>query len=201
MIIEQIRTIILSWLPWLLRIERPGSVRPPSKRSNKSNSPMEKQEIANISNKIKELEQLHASRHLMGQVMDQDDEFIQLNATNRCSAGCHCYPNIDSFHSNVYNMQNRCEEQDISVYNTQLSDSPTEQICPQLSSCVRDLNPIIRELRFITNRMRREDELQEIINEWKYAAIVIDRLCLILFSTFAVISTAVCLLSAPHLIA
>lgn len=60
---------------------------------------------------------------------------------------------------------------------------------------------IMQEMRFITNRYRREDDLSDIIGEWKFAAIVIDRLCLILFSTFAVISTAVCLLSAPHLMA
>lgn len=60
---------------------------------------------------------------------------------------------------------------------------------------------IMQELRFITNRLRREDDLSDIIGEWKFAAIVIDRLCLIVFSTFAIISTAVCLLSAPHLIA
>ena len=60
---------------------------------------------------------------------------------------------------------------------------------------------VMQELRFITNRLRREDDLSDIIGEWKFAAIVIDRLCLIVFSSFAVISTADCLLSAPHLIA
>ena len=60
---------------------------------------------------------------------------------------------------------------------------------------------IMQELRFITNRLRRDDELGDIIGEWKFAAIVIDRLCLIMFSTFAIISLGVCLMSAPHLIA
>ena len=200
--IEQIRTIILTWLPWLLRIDRPGKVKPPSlTRHTKTSkgSPVKRQEISNIQNKIKELEQLHANRNQMSGIMDGEEDFIQLHSTNRCSGGCQCYTNIDSFHNNLYNMQNRLEEPDISAYNTQISDSPTEaQTCPQIN---KDLNPVIRELRFITNRMRREDELNEIINEWKFAAMVIDRLCLILFTTFAVVSTAVCLLSAPHLIA
>lgn len=62
-------------------------------------------------------------------------------------------------------------------------------------------NSIMQELRFIANRYRREDDLADIIGEWKFAAIVIDRLCLIVFSTFAVLSLAICLASAPHLIA
>ncbi|XP_075678307.1 neuronal acetylcholine receptor subunit alpha-7-like isoform X3 [Dermatophagoides pteronyssinus] len=62
-------------------------------------------------------------------------------------------------------------------------------------------NSIMQELRFITNRYRREDDLADIISEWKYAAIVIDRLCLIVFSTFAVLSLVICLASAPHLLA
>ena len=201
------RTVILTWLPWLLRIDRPGEVKPPSIESRaeqtSNSSPVKRTEIANISKKIKELEQLHATGNLMSHVMDGEEDFIQLHATNRCSGGCQCtaYSNIDSFPNNVYNMQNRMEEPDISAYNTQISDSPTEATCPHVNNAMKDLTPIVRELRFITNRMRREDELQEIINEWKFAAMVIDRLCLILFTSFAVISTAVCLLSAPHLIA
>ncbi|XP_075591814.1 neuronal acetylcholine receptor subunit alpha-7 isoform X3 [Dermatophagoides farinae] len=62
-------------------------------------------------------------------------------------------------------------------------------------------NSIMQELRFMTNRYRREDDLADIISEWKYAAIVIDRLCLIVFSTFAVMSLVMCLASAPHLLA
>ncbi|CAG2166034.1 unnamed protein product [Oppiella nova] len=202
---QWIRTIILTWLPWLLRIDRPGKVKPPRGRNAKTSnsSPVKRQEIANISHKMKELEQFHASRQVMSHIMDGEEDFIQLHPTNRCLGGCHqCYSNVDSFHNNLYNMQNRsADEPDISAYNSQMNDSPTDTSCPQVSNCVRELTPIFRELKFITNRMRREDELLEIISEWKFAAMVIDRLCLILFTTFAVISTAVCLFSAPHLIA
>jgi len=134
----------------------------------------------------------------MSNVIDAEEDFIQLHSTNRCTGGCHCYSNINSYH-NLYHIHNNAEDPDMIAYNSRLGDSPTDT-CPNISNSL-NLNPITRELKFITNRMRREDELQEIIGEWKFAAIVIDRLCLILFSTFAVISTAVCLLSAPHLIA
>lgn len=59
---------------------------------------------------------------------------------------------------------------------------------------------LMQELYFLTNRIRREDDLSDIVAEWKFAAIVIDRACLIVFSTFAVLSLAGCLSYAPHLI-
>lgn len=148
---------------------------------------------------MKEFGHIQSPRNLMPNAMDVEEDFIQLHSTNRCAGGCNCYSNTNSYHHNLYNIHSNPEEVDTMPYNPRFSDSPTEP-CPHISNCVKDLNPITRELKFITNRMRREDELQEIIGEWKFAAIVIDRLCLILFSGFAVISTAVCLLSAPHLI-
>ena len=55
-------------------------------------------------------------------------------------------------------------------------------------------------MKFITDRLRKEDETKEIIAEWRYAATVLDRLCLIMFTFFTTLSLAVCLLSAPQLI-
>ncbi|XP_076322928.1 neuronal acetylcholine receptor subunit alpha-7-like isoform X2 [Tachypleus tridentatus] len=75
---------------------------------------------------------------------------------------------------------------------------------PTVHSCIgaqRELNLILKELRFITNRMKEDDEANDIIAEWKFAAMVVDRMCLILFSVFTIISTCVCLLQAPHLVA
>lgn len=63
----------------------------------------------------------------------------------------------------------------------------------------REISAILRELRFITNRMRKEDEIEEIIGEWKFAAMVMDRLCLIVFSSFTAISTAACLIPPANL--
>ncbi|CAG2114129.1 unnamed protein product, partial [Medioppia subpectinata] len=150
-----IRIIILTWLPKLLCIDRPGKVKPPRRRTgNTSNpSPKKRQEMTNLSNKIKELEQLHAPRHAMSNLMDGDEDFSHLNA--RCPTGCHSYSNIDSFHTNLYSMQNRSsDEPDISAYNPPLNDSPIDTSCPQSADCERQLSPIFKELKFITNRMR-----------------------------------------------
>lgn len=59
---------------------------------------------------------------------------------------------------------------------------------------------ILLEMRFITDRMRQEDLVKEVIAEWRYAATVLDRLCLIIFTLFTLLSLAICLFSAPQLI-
>jgi nicotinic acetylcholine receptor, invertebrate len=48
--------------------------------------------------------------------------------------------------------------------------------------------------------MKLHDEEEEIISDWKFAAMVIDRFCLITFTAFTVITTIAVLLSAPHII-
>lgn len=64
----------------------------------------------------------------------------------------------------------------------------------------RELQCILKELKFITNRMKIHDEELEIMSDWKFAAMVIDRFCLITFTAFTVITTIAVLLSAPHVI-
>ncbi|KAH7645929.1 neuronal acetylcholine receptor subunit alpha-7-like protein [Dermatophagoides farinae] len=59
---------------------------------------------------------------------------------------------------------------------------------------------ILIEMRFITDRLREEDQIKELIAEWRYGATVLDRLCLILFTLFTLLSLAICLISAPQLI-
>lgn len=68
------------------------------------------------------------------------------------------------------------------------------------STAQRELQTILRELQFITGRMRKADEEAEVISDWKFAAMVVDRFCLIIFTLFTVIATVAVLLSAPHII-
>lgn len=50
----------------------------------------------------------------------------------------------------------------------------------------------------ITDKIRKDDEAAEITNEWKFAAMVVDRLCLIVFTGFTVVATLAVLASAPQ---
>ncbi|XP_021371683.1 neuronal acetylcholine receptor subunit alpha-7-like isoform X1 [Mizuhopecten yessoensis] len=63
-----------------------------------------------------------------------------------------------------------------------------------------ELISILKELRKITLRCKREEEDTEMRGEWRFAAMVIDRLCLWICVMFTLASTMGVLFSAPHLI-
>ncbi|CAI2733264.1 unnamed protein product [Schistosoma spindalis] len=64
-----------------------------------------------------------------------------------------------------------------------------------------DLELIINELRFITKKLRDNEKESLISLEWKFAARVIDRFCLVIFSVCNIVVTFAILCSAPNLIA
>lgn len=75
---------------------------------------------------------------------------------------------------------------------------------PGQSSTVGSVEPelakILDEVRFIAKRFRDQDEERLLCNEWKFAASVIDRLCLMAFSLFTTLCTIGILMSAPNFI-
>ena len=62
----------------------------------------------------------------------------------------------------------------------------------------QELLAILGELRFITSKMKDDVRNNDETNDWKFAAMVIDRLCFWIFSAYLVLTTAVIFLS-PHL--
>ena len=52
----------------------------------------------------------------------------------------------------------------------------------------------------ITDKLRDDEDAAAIENDWKFAAMVLDRLCLITFTAFTVIATVAVLAAAPHVI-
>uniref|UniRef100_A0A1I8HTP0 Neuronal acetylcholine receptor subunit alpha-7 n=1 Tax=Macrostomum lignano TaxID=282301 RepID=A0A1I8HTP0_9PLAT len=60
-----------------------------------------------------------------------------------------------------------------------------------------ELAAIVHELRIVTQKISDDVADGEVSSEWKFAARVVDRLCLILFSCFTIISTCAILFSAP----
>lgn len=49
--------------------------------------------------------------------------------------------------------------------------------------------------------MEKEENEERIQADWKFAAMAVDRACLIMFTVFIVLSTMAIFLSAPHIIA
>ncbi|XP_062332537.1 neuronal acetylcholine receptor subunit alpha-7-like isoform X1 [Osmerus eperlanus] len=59
---------------------------------------------------------------------------------------------------------------------------------------------ILEEVSYIAQRFRSQDEEEAICSEWKFAAAVVDRLCLVAFSLFSIICTFTILMAAPNFI-
>ncbi|KAM8839941.1 LOW QUALITY PROTEIN: cholinergic receptor, nicotinic, alpha 11 [Spinachia spinachia] len=60
------------------------------------------------------------------------------------------------------------------------------------------LQAILEEVRYMADRFREQDETESVADQWKFAAAVIDRLCLVAFSVFNIICTISILMSAPN---
>ncbi|KAJ8249251.1 hypothetical protein GJAV_G00232790 [Gymnothorax javanicus] len=63
-----------------------------------------------------------------------------------------------------------------------------------------ELVKILEEVRYIAKRFHNQDEEESLCNEWKFAAAVIDRLCLMAFSLFTILCTIGILMSAPNFV-
>ena len=59
---------------------------------------------------------------------------------------------------------------------------------------------ILKELRVITDKIKNDEDSASIENDWKFAATVLDRLCLITCTLFTMMATAALLITAPHVI-
>jgi len=62
-----------------------------------------------------------------------------------------------------------------------------------------ELLSILRELQFMTAAMKEEDEGNDEMNEWKFAAMVIDRLCLWVFTIYLAVATLAIFFQSPNL--
>ncbi|XP_035702105.1 neuronal acetylcholine receptor subunit alpha-7 isoform X1 [Folsomia candida] len=160
-----IRVVFLQWLPWFLRMSRPGD-----KITLKTMAA-----TAKMRDQIRELEMKErSSKSLLANVLDMDDDFRP--ATLRTP---HSTPGW------------------------RIGGSHEDPIAATVSHhpCLgahRELSLILKELRLITDKIRKDDEAAEITNEWKFAAMVVDRLCLIVFTLFTITATIAVLASAPQ---
>ncbi len=75
----------------------------------------------------------------------------------------------------------------------------SELSSPGICSLMQQLQTVHAELRLLTRRMHRTDRESELVRDWKFAARVIDRLCLISFTVCLVVMTCAILFSAPYL--
>ena len=81
--------------------------------------------------------------------------------------------------------------------------SSTPTINPNYSSQYQLFNSnmylLERHLKHLINKQKNEDDRNEIINEWKLMALIMDRLLFWLFTSLTMLSTLFCLILIPYL--
>ena len=103
---------------------------------------------------------------------------------------------------NYQNNYNNYSSAHSSVRTTSFDDKIITSGNSQHSSCANlrsELLAILNELRFITRKMKEDGDEKEETNDWKFAAMVIDRLCFWIFSAYLFAFTVVIFLSAPSI--
>ena len=80
------------------------------------------------------------------------------------------------------------------------SPAITDELNKSSQPLQKELGLILKEIKVITDKIKEEDETAAIEGDWKFAAMVIDRLCLIVYTLFNIIAIVVVLWTAPHVI-
>ncbi|EDW57446.2 neuronal acetylcholine receptor subunit alpha-7 isoform X2 [Drosophila virilis] len=195
---EWIRVIFLYWLPCILRMQRPGQVGyecpPPPSSSGSSNAGDKKQQIQNV--ELKE----RSSKSLLANVLDIDDDF---RCNHRCASAT--LPHQPTYYRTMFRQGDDGSVGPVGPVGpvAAVADSRMHEAISHTclsSSAEYELALILKELRWITDQLKKEDETGDITRDWKFAAMVVDRLCLIIFTLFTIIATLAVLFSAPHFI-
>lgn len=166
----QVRVILLNWCAWFLRMKKPG------------------ENIKPLSCKYK-----YPKHHLS--ISSTEINVLPGHQSGNCNV-------IYSYHA----MNNPCcpQKNDLGSKSGQTTLPLPEDIEHVQKKALMDTIPVItnilEEVQFIAKHFRKQDEGEDICSEWKFAAAVIDRLCLVAFTLFAIICTCTILMSAPNFI-
>ncbi|KAG5675725.1 hypothetical protein PVAND_005605 [Polypedilum vanderplanki] len=188
---DWVKIVFLYWLPCILRMNRPERVAmeyPPTPTSDAS-----ERKATNIQDvELRE----RSSKSLLANVLDIDDDFRH-NCRPLTPGGTLPHSNPPYFRT-VYRHDDNCSIGTIG--GTRMPDAIAPHACSFTSSADYELALILKEIRFITDQIRKEDDESGVAKDWKYAAMVVDRLCLIIFTFFTIVATIAVLMSAPHII-
>ncbi|XP_011642618.1 CHRNA7-FAM7A fusion protein-like isoform X2 [Pogonomyrmex barbatus] len=223
---EWIKVVFLYWLPCILRMSRPGQDEDKEVQKSQKPSPVTG---ASKSYGDLELHQ-RSSKSLLANVLDLDDNALAShnNLLNNVYSTPGPHHPMGHSHSHIHTTphhhhshapttphhQHATPLPHSSYPGHQISHTPhhhphpqdapapqVETILQNACFCARyELVLILKEIKIITNQLKNEDENTKITNDWKFAAMVIDRMCLIIFTLFTIIATITVLLSAPHII-
>lgn len=181
----QVKRGICEWLAWILRVKRPGkNPKDPQRRKSFMKG-----------NKMRDVElRERCSKSLLANVLDLDDDFRSLGAHSNSTSN-HNYTSIHT--ESDYRAHHHNHGNDY-CNNAPPSYRTVSRTDPEGETSQTILKDILKELQFLSAKKREDDEFMDTCNDWKFAAIVVDRFCLWLFTVFTIVSTCAILFSAPH---
>lgn len=191
----QIRVVLLNWCAWFLRMKQPGDERKrpgykyrhTSHHHTSSTSSIEMGTVPSLTVPMSQTS-CPPSGTSNGSMSLYFGSYHPIESP-------HCPPSSDSG----------------VTLGGHAHSSPSDEAEPHVSSGVvglgmgvglppPEIQRILEEVSYIAQRFRDQDEAEVICSEWKFAAAVVDRLCLVAFSLFSIICTFTILLSAPNFI-
>uniref|UniRef100_A0A915BFX7 Uncharacterized protein n=1 Tax=Parascaris univalens TaxID=6257 RepID=A0A915BFX7_PARUN len=225
-----LRKCLLNWLPWLLMMRRPGVTvfssgilkRLSDTLNGDIDSGMEDLRVASIKacDSLSLIRSLKAGKPVQ-HLIEPDGRGvtaipISLSSTEKLLMG----GSLPINQSNNYANEVMSQSVNMPHYTSRMShrqhsllgQKVSFDLSPIHSELISDLHKGVQkacvELRDIAGhmkamrkRMEEEERDEQAENDWKFAAMVVDRMCLLMFTVFIVISTCGIMFSSPHLIA
>ncbi|XGW27903.1 hypothetical protein V3C99_008029 [Haemonchus contortus] len=168
---ELFRCVMLNWLPWLLMMHRPG---------------------------------YRAKAGKMGSEDSDDDELVKRNVCIESILSKISTPvppkltMIDEFDQRQPAEQRRHLWRKGSRLLPERSVVPMNEVTEEQIAQLLVLNEIHEHLSVIVAEIQEKESNKSVEDDWKFAAMVIDRLCLYVFSVFILLSTCALFSSVPN---
>nr|QOR60934.1 nicotinic acetylcholine receptor alpha subunit 16 [Necator americanus] len=166
------RSILLYWLPWLIRMKRPGV----------------KLTYASLPSLFNPKLKSH-SESLIRNIKENESSTSRSNSLE-IERRLHFYMSSSGLMNGVSPPLTAMQSSQI-----------TAPIDLGQQATLLILQRIYHELKVVTKRMVDTDREEQASNNWKFAAMVVDRLCLYVFTIFILASTVGIFWSAPYLVA
>ncbi|CAF1236098.1 unnamed protein product [Rotaria magnacalcarata] len=138
---------------------------------------------------------------------DDDKEVMKefLPSTPICNGDIHTIPPSNKRSNNQHHHRSRSRVPQIVLIPQQshpLSSSPSSRNVhnhSQYEYFNSNMSLLEKHLKHLIDKQKREEDRNEIINEWKLMALIMDRLLFWLFASLTILSTLLCLIIIPFL--
>ncbi|XP_030630769.1 neuronal acetylcholine receptor subunit alpha-7 [Chanos chanos] len=178
------RVVLLNWCAWFLRMKRPGEERVRPACHNKQ---MRRGSVSSV--------ELNVSQ---GPLQPTNGNTLYIGF--RGMESMHYTTSSDSGVLCGRLMGGASAEEEVPLSGMMMGGGVGGVAMAGGAGVETELGKILEEVRYIAKRFQNQDEDERVSNEWKFAAAVIDRLCLMAFSLFTILCTIGILMSAPNFV-